>query len=358
MLFFISDDVAQKAIGRDREVVDTLCALGYYWRTGYCLVDGSRKSLELLSEVEELKNDYAQIVKQKQNVVGLYKEIDFFIVLHTKESTSLKMIDGAVGKTVAIGSFKNRMNFGLNIILCENIVDFDFYLWGAKYLSDINGNVFRLSAFGYNGGGGTTLSCATHVKDHLCLIICDNDKKYPEDEPGSTVKRLREYYMAERPSLTWLYGLTVQEAENLIPYCLLCKVYGMRGLIKKMKPLPVDVKFGSFFSFFDYKEGFKKHTLRKMKKENVGSFLTYLSMLKSLGVQQKAIDDTLTKKFRKNENPILPGLGGDILKETVDYLDTHNMSEKIELADYQKEDWDNIRRKIWSIGCANNPRRV
>lgn len=358
MLFFISDDVSQKAIGGDREVVDALCALGYYWRTGYCLVDGSRKSLELLSEVKELKYDYAQIVKQKQNVIGLYKEIDFFIVLHTKESATSKTIDGAVGKPVAIGSFKNRINFGLNIILCENIIDFDFYLWGAKYLSGIKGDVFRLCAFGYNGGGGTTLSCATHVKDYLCLIICDNDKKYPEDEAGNTVKGLHEYYLAERPSLTWLYDIKVQEAENLIPFCLLCKVYGNRGLIKKMKPLPIDVKFGSFFSFFDYKEGFKKHTLRKMKKDNVSSFSDYLSMLKSLGVQQKVIDDTLSKKCKKNENPILHGLGGDILRKTVEYLDTHSVSERIELADYQKEDWKNIRRKFWSIGCANNPRRV
>lgn len=28
------------------------------------------------------------------------------------------------------------------------------------------------------------------------------------------------------------------------------------------------------------------------------------------------------------------------------------------LDDYQKKDWNNIKRKMWSIGCANVPRRV
>ena len=358
MLYFISDQVAQKAIDLDRDVLDALCALGYYWRMGCCLVDGSRKCLELLSGIDELKEDYSRIVKQKQNVVGLYKEIDFFIILYARDSASSKTIEGAVGKPVDISFFKNRMKFGLNIVLCENIIDYDFFYWGANYYCGFKSDAFRLHAFGYNGGGDTTLLCAKHVKDYLCLVICDNDKKYPEDELGNTVEGLREYHISERPPMTWLYDLKVQEAENLIPLCLLCKVHGVRGLIKKMKVLRVDAKYGSFFGFFDFKEGFKRATLRKMKRENVGSFASYISVLKSLGVKQSVIDNTLSSGYKKNETPLVHGLGGDILKDTVEYLNIHELLDSVELADYQKDDWKNITRKIWSIGCANNPRRV
>ena len=158
--------------------------------------------------------------------------------------------------------------------------------------------------------------------------------------------------------MTWLYDLKVQEAENLIPLCLLCKVIGLRGLVKRMKVLKADEKYSSFFSFFDFKEGFKRATLRKMKEKGVDSFASYVSVLNSLGVKQSIIDNTLSSEYKKNENPLVHGLGGDVLKDTVDYLNNHYLDDPVELADYQKDDWRNITRKIWSIGCANNPRRV
>lgn len=357
MLFYITEDVAHKA-NIDKDVLDALVSLGYFWRIGHCLIDGSRSCLESLAAVDALRADYELILRQKQNVIGLYKEIDFFIVLSINNVNSVKSIERAQGKPISIYDFKNRIKFGLNVVLCENIIDFEFYLWGTNIFSKIDQNIFRINVFGYNGGGDTTVVSAKHVKDYPCLIICDCDKKYPEDKnEGRTCKELESYYKAERPLMTWLYRLDVQEVENLIPCCILAKMYGMKGLAKKMLSLKNNSNYGTFFGYFDFKEGFQKSTLRKMKKENVGSYTSCVDMLNLLSVSQKTIDNSLKQKYKKGEKPLLPGIGKDILKDAVNYVLNNNV-DKIDIDKHQINDWTNIIRKMWSIGCANNPRRL
>lgn len=358
MLFFISEEIANKADNCDKAIINSLYSLGYFWRTGFCLVDGSRSTLLKLASIKSLKDDYELILDQKQSVAGLYKEIDFFVVLCNSDSGVSKIIDGAIGKPINIRYFDNRIKFGLNIVLCENIRDYDLYKWGVLYFGEIDETIFRIQALGYNGGGSVIVESAKHISDFPCLIICDNDKKFPEDDGGDTLNDLRNYYAAERPMLTWKYEINVHEIENLIPFDLMCKVCGTNGLLKKMRSVKNSPDYGIFFSFFDFKEGFKKCTLREMKNGNVESFNNYLSFLRTIGVRQDKIDKTLTSKFKKNESPLLPGVSGDLLKKVVESVSCHDLNHSIKLDNYQMEDWRNIIRKMWSIGCANNPRRV
>lgn len=358
MLFFISDEVVSQAENGNREIIDTLYSLGYFWRTGCCLVDGSRNSMLRLLTIESLKQDYELILDQKQSVSSLYKELDFFVVLRTIDNGSDINIAGALGRSVNINRFGNRIKFGLSIILCENIRDYDFYRWGAKEFSNIDESIFRLQTFGYNGGGAVIVESAKHVVEYPCFAICDNDKKFPEDEEGDTLTELRNYYLAERPILTWKYEIKVHEIENLIPHNLLCMAYSSTGLVKKMKNVLNHPNYGIFFSFFDFKEGFKKSTLRKMRNMSVPSYSRYIAFLRAIGISQNKIDSALSSSYKKSESPLLQGLSGELLKYVVDFVLSYPMPRPVVIDDHQKVDWKNITRKIWSIGCANVPRRL
>jgi hypothetical protein len=358
MLFFISEELAQKAVNGDGAIIDALSSLGYFWRTGCCLVDGSRATLEALKNIGILESDYNLILSRKQDVTGLYKKIDFFVVLQARNGVSDKLIEGAVGKSVVIDEFENRIKFALNVVLCENIRDYDLYLWGAKRFCDIDAQIFRLNTLGYNGGGAVIIESAKHLSDFPCLTICDNDKKYPEDDEGDTIKDLKLYYITSNLMLTWKYELKVHEIENLIPLSLLCLVWGSKGLVKKMKALKSNPNYGAFFSFFDFKEGFKKSTLRKMDNGAIPSLHNYIAMLKSLGITQQKINTTLASRYKKSEPALLQGVSKDLLKLTVEFIGSNYLDDTIIPDNHQTEDWKNITRKIWSIGCANNPRRV
>lgn len=358
MLFFISDEIASLAKENNSEIIDSLYSLGYFWRTGCCLVDGSRNTLQVLADIDTLNGDYELILQQKQSVLGLYKEIDFFVVLCLDDNAAGKIIDGAEGKLVSIKHFSNRIKYGLSFVLCENIRDYYLYKWGAQYFSDIDDNVFRIHSLGYNGGGAVIVESAKHISELPCLAVCDNDKKYPEDNEGQTLTDFRKYFLSERPLLTWMYEIKVHEIENLIPHSLLCMAYSSKGLVNKMRGVKTNQNYGTFFSFFDFKEGFKKSTLRKMRNENVASYNSYLSFLRAIGVPQSKIDATLSSSYNRNESPLLSGLSGELLKCVVEYVASHHLTTPVVLDDYQKDDWKNITRKMWSIGCANNPRRV
>ena len=358
MLFFISESLADQAIRGDRNIIDALSSLGYFWRTGCCLVDGSRAALESLRNNECLHDDYNLILMKKQEVVSLYQKINFFVVLQIEDGLPDVIIDGAVGRSVNVTSFENRINLALNIVLCENIRDYDFYLWGAKYFSDIDDGIFKLNMLGYNGGGAVIVESAKHLEGFPCLVICDNDRKYPEDDEGETIKELGNYYLAARPLLMWRYDLKVHEVENLIPLSLLCMAWGSKGLVKKMKNWINNANYDPFFSFFDFKEGFKRSTLREMNISHVPSFPNYVSMLKSLGLTQQKINDVLASTYKKNEPALLPGLSKDLMKMVLDFLYSNNLNQPVLADSYQEDDWNNIMRMMWSIGCANRPRRV
>ena len=358
MLFFISDDLAHRATNNERPVIEALSSLGYFWRIGCCLVDASRTALESLRCIKELSEDYGLILSRKQDVTGLYQKIDFFVVLQPCDGKPDKNIDGAIGRSVNIAEFDNRIKFGLNIVLCENVRDYDFYLWGSKYFSDIDSDVFRLNTLGYNGGGAVIVESAKHLSDYPCLAICDNDKKYPEDDDGDTLKDLRAFYLASRLELAWQYELKVHEVENLIPLSLMCMVYGTKGTLKKIKKTKSNPNYGVFFSFFDFKEGLKRSTLREMNNNAVPSLSNYITILKLFNITQQKIDQVLASSYKKNEPTMLLGVSKDLLKLTVEFLEANNLSTPVVVDAHQSDDWTNIMRKIWSIGCANNPRRL
>lgn len=358
MLFFISESLADQALGGDKNLIDILSSLGYFWRTGCCLVDGSRAVLESFRNNEYLRDVYSLILMTKQDVVSLYQKIDFFVVLQTEDGLPDIIIDGAVGRSVNVMLFDNRIKLALNIVLCENIRDYDFYVWGAKYFSDIDDDIFQLNTLGYNGGGSVIVESAKHLENFPCLVICDNDRKYPEDDEGDTLKDLRNYYMSARPLLTWRYELKVHEVENMIPLSLLCMAWGSKGFVKKMKSCISNANYGSFFSFFDFKEGFRRSTLREMNNSHVPSFSNFVSMFRSLGLAQQKINDVLASTYKKNEPALLHGLSKDLMKIVLDFLSSNNLTQPVIADGYQEDDWNNIMRMIWSIGCANRPRRV
>lgn len=66
------------------------------------------------------------------------------------------------------------------------------------------------------------------------------------------------------------------------------------------------------------------------------------------------------KSFKKGcDNEIVVGLGDTILGDVLSYLNTHEISSKDVIGySYQVKEWNEISKRIWSIGCAVKPQRL
>lgn len=114
-----------------------------------------------------------------------------------------------------------------------------------------------LSFFNRNGGGATIKDVFIHersLKNHLCLFIVDNDRKYPDGEDGDTATNLLDELIQ---SQDWdhkeVYKMKrLSEIENLIPFKLIHN-----------KGKSLHDKIGSIdHSYFDFKLGLSAKVLK------------------------------------------------------------------------------------------------
>lgn len=153
--------------------------------------------------------------------------------------------------------------------------------------------------------------------------------------------------------------MEAHEVENLIPISLLKLVVGNKkvAVYEKIQ----SKEFGdSFLKYFDFKEGFHESSYRNIRKKSIGLFPNYRNLLLQLGKKENYLKAILLKKYnKKNDNEIIGGLGNTVLADTLTYLKTHYISNNnIVVSTYQSKDWDEISKRVWSIGCAVKPQRL
>lgn len=122
-----------------------------------------------------------------------------------------------------------------------------------------------------------------------------------------------------------------------------------------------NMEFGdTFLKYFDFKEGFRESSFRKIKKNNYILYSNYFDLLLQIGKNEKNLKAILRKKFKKGyDNEIVVGLGATILGDVLSYLNTHKISSKDIIGyTYQIKEWNEISKRIWSIGCAVKPQRL
>lgn len=362
MLFYLDESVVDAA-ETNKEVYNKLKELYYCWSHGLCIVSSSKKNFLRLVKIPGLE-EYGYIQKTVQGIQGIYATLSFFVILYhnQKKSNSLSSYSN-LSRDIDICSLKSMMSFAVNFLVCENVKDYDYYVWLTRQNNEFLLNQkFSMNTMPFNGGGDTIGDSINHIKQFFLLVITDSDKKYEKASLGGTaakVAELIENLTYQGVKTCWSYTMEVHEIENLIPIPLLKLVVGEKrmSIYDKIH----NMEFGdTFLKYFDFKEGFRESSFRKIKKNNYILYSNYFDLLLQIGKNEKNLKAILRKKFKKGyDNEIVVGLGATILGDVLSYLNTHKISSKDIIGyTYQIKEWNEISKRIWSIGCAVKPQRL
>lgn len=362
MLFYLDDSVVEAA-ETNTEVRDKLQELYYCWSHGLCIVSSSRKNFLRLKEIPGLES-YIYIQKTVQGIQGIYATLSFFVILYhqQKKNNSLKSYS-LISRDIEICAFTSMMEFAAYFLVCENVKDYEFYIWLTLQHNDfLKEHNFVLNTLPFNGGGDTIVDSINHIKRYFLLVVTDSDKKYINSSLGNTAAKVASHIESlgyQNVKTCWSYSMEAHEIENLIPLSLLKLVVGEKkiAIYEKIN----STVFGDIFlKYFDFKEGFRESSYRSIKKNNYPQLSNYREMLLQIGKNDKSLAKSLHKVYNKNnDNEIVAGLGKTILGDTLTYLNTHNVSANaITIEKYQLNDWNEISRRVWSLGCAMSPQRV
>lgn len=363
MLFFIDESVVEAAERGDSTVLNRLEDLYHCWLRGLCIIGSSRKNFNRIIGIEKL-NCYRLVEKSVQGIQSLYDDLAFFIVLtyKHKKCQSLNQYSEKI-REIDIESMNGIFDLSLNFLVCENVMDYDFYCWITEQ-RDVypKNNLFHLNILPFNGGGATTVTSLKHVQKHFCLVICDSDVKYEGAQKGSTCKEVCsyvDYLYTIGVNSVWRYVLTVHEVENLIPLDILQRI-AAKGTIKKLREIQSKIYGDTFLSYFDFKEGFKESTYRTLYAVGNNVFANHRNLFLSIGKNEGVMKKILKRRYKKGkDNCIVHGLGQTVLADTVNFLMNNNISARdYSLCRYQNNDWGQISKLIWSLGCAVTPKNV
>lgn len=357
MLFYINESVADAAVSNNPNVIVALKELLQAWRRNRCFIDGKRRTLEDLSKIEALK-DFGVVAKRKQGLSSIYTCLDFFVQLAMDYAETSKNIQGAQGRIVPIVG-KDLFFFASSYLLCENIRDGELYTIGAEQYAQNDLRKLSCLNIEISNGGGHTMAYELqrfHNNRKLTLTICDSDRKYPSDKFGDTSKSIVALYNSLHSDYLWHYVIDNHEVENLIPMGIISslKKAGRKTFLKNMKSLVGKKMFNEFFQYFDFKKGLSSPVLRALKIDYDVDWQDLNQLLQNLGANAHDIKCALCRTYQKGvtEKYLLFGWGDDLLKESVAYMQFNNLTQKMSLLDYQKKDWINITRLVYSIGCA------
>lgn len=363
MLFFIDDSVVEAAEKGTTAVLKKLNDLFYCWEKGLCIIGCSRKNLIKLCKIKGIGN-YQLVLSASQGIQSLYADLDFFIYLIYGENKGHSLGEFSDKyRELEITSFRGILDMSLNFIVCENVTDYSFYIWLTEQsIRSLQCRSYRLNVLPFNGGGSTTVASLKYIQNHFCLVICDSDVKYEGCKHGDTYRSIKDCvsnleFMGKKT--VWMYVLSVHEAENLVPLDLLEHV-SQKNVIKKIRTI-FSKEYGSIFlSFFDLKEGFKESTYRMLKNTDNEVFQKYERILIESGKTKFYLNNLLRRKYEKGkDNCIVCGLGKEILSKAVMYMENNDVSpDNYKVENYQSADWNEISRKIWSLGCAMAPKHI
>lgn len=265
---------------------------------------------------------------------------------------------------IRLKNFRNIEDSGisLNYLVCENVRDCDFYVFGTKHLlSGVLGNSYQLNVEEGNGGGGTIKDVLKAYETYSCLAICDSDKKYPQCSIGKTLSEVMTYFSGLHGCRMWMYALQEHEVENLVPIKLLEKVrYGKvrKNRMKTIGSIASASLGGDFLKHFDFKKGFREKLLVEINEKDAQFVHVCKQILSHIGRSQHIIDNVISNG-KDSAKELVSGFGDVILSDTLDYIQNYYINSSLLILDaYQLPDWYAIANKVWSLECAMVPRRL
>lgn len=368
MLFYITEDIvseAEKNNSRVIEVLDFVAQSHYY---GCHIVFASRNLLERLSKLS-FYNDkrttavFKSLLNSYSTFGGIKKVVSLRVELTLDHHFHVSTIDDGRCTVIycPIISKSLEILMGGAELLGENVDELNMYKFmGDYYLKKMK---FHLNVCCKKlHGGGDTLRLVWKneaIQENFCLAILDSDKKWPGCSYGETLKKVIELKNKEKYcTVNFIFSDFYREIENMIPLDVL-KLVSQNNPDWDLgfKDIEMIVKKGEDVQYYDMKFGLslKKYEKLRDKKEEKEYIDKHLFCVYSSHADLNAWINSLPE-----HTFLLHGLGGDVLRRSIDYLNQHsdNLLDIVSSDPLLGREWMKIGRELVNWTCASFPMRV
>jgi hypothetical protein len=368
MLFYITEEIAAEAEKNNLRVVEALDFVAQSHYYGRHIVFASRDILERLSKLsffnfkrtadvfKSILNRYSTFGGIKR-IISLHVELTLKLQFHVLTSDDRKY--SVILCPIASKSLENLMN-GVEL-LGENVEELSMYEFMGKYY--LQKSALKINTYSKKlHGGGDTLRLVWNteaMQESFCLAFLDSDKKWSGGGYGDTLKKVISIWKKEKYcTVSFIFSDFYREIENMIPLDVLkavskCNPNWSLGF----KDIEMIVMSGKDVQYYDMKCGVTLKKYRKLlnHKEEKKYIDAHLSCVYS---EHDDLDAWLSSL---QENTILlHGLGEDVLKRSVDYLEQHSDDwlNRISLDQLLEQEWMKIGKELINWTCASSTMRV
>lgn len=354
MIIELDKSIAENLELLNADELAALSSLAISRIRGFNFFIGHKPDLVKLSRFQSLgiatMEAFKKIFHDQTKWANALKGFDFRVRLVKNYVDLHEIIEGDV--RIVVISLSQCLRYKIDdkpSLIAENLTDISFYTKIVQsYLKNLKFASVNFSYNAVNGGGATTKDV---VENHylnqngISLCILDSDLEVPWGGYGNTAQDVINLIPNEpyaRHIITYS-----REAENIIPTKILDS-FGennktFRLKVQKFKDLSsIIINDHRPIKYVDFKKGIKKH-LTKTACFETNDFwnLSFIEagILKKCNAQQPCMNI-------KNCRCILAdGLGSDLLKSSVDYLQKNDFSYS-DIDDYMRDEWDFICKSI------------
>ncbi len=271
---------------------------------------------ELMSQVNEQRMIHKAFV--------FYVDVDFL------DKHRLEFVDGVL--FVGYHHFFDSASTQQAVLLAENELDGEAFLWGAKtYLHKNKIGGLNVSLDIQPGGGNTTINVFSRLDRSKRFFACiiDSDRAHPHGSLGLTARRFRGVspgFEAKR----YFEILEHHEIENLLPLAVVRAVAGKvcdNGIIFRPEYCGLRV-------YPDHKAGL---TVKEAKAEDRARGADYWSALEDFD----------------EDDVVCPRFGADLLRSCVSYMEELSPKKSVEhMCDEVDAEWVRISKLVasWGVG--------
>lgn len=251
-------------------------------------------------------------------------------------------------------------------LLCENLTDCLFYKQIEKNyrnrMQPCRSMTNQCVMLNRNGGGATTLQVVKDEKErgeHLCLVITDSDKKYPEDNISNAIQEIRDECVNDGEHYIHHYYMQdCMEAENLIPIhlldhpnrCLKAKEFIDRRCDLNYLDMKEGMRLSSLYDDYVY-----SYWTGMFDAHNMSFSISDRDVEKSSSPSRKAYNTRCSN--RTDRGIIFDGWGNDVLDKTLKIEKGSGIRDvkNGQLLPYQLQNWNNIGKLLFEWGLASRP---
>jgi len=371
MVFLLSPNLATViATSPSNDLINALQHLADSRRCGQNEILGDREVFRTISKCLALSYSaravYHRLAEASSTMRNLLTHCVFYVFVTEEPSVRRRERDGDRERIIISIEYLARTQSLSQrpVLLCENLDDCDFIISLAAFYNQFKKLYGYINFSKRNGGGSTTAPCYEDIVSHreeLCLCLCDSDKKYEGDmHEGDTATALREVETRHDTTLTHLYVLQCQEAENLIPASILADVYATDpqklDAVSDLKRIQSE-RIYQLWRYYDVKNGirvFEFATSANSAYQNSWARV-FGSVTDSVSRYCETCSAAMVCTTKAEcTTYLVRGFGSTALRDTVnDFLTTKPMAEIVRrLSPPILTEWESIGALVWSWGTV------